>query len=144
MRKYKVMEFSSAVSQKNMVLREPSPIDSFHNEITIGEDDGEESVTFCNPIVMLFNQMRLDNIGEQSLRQWLEGQPEDSALKEILSKCNPEDVMATIKSRYLQSPSEIRAWAEYTAHNMEKFNNELKSALEAQQATKTEEVPKTE
>lgn len=144
MRKYKEMEFNASVSQKNMVLREPSPVDSFHNETTIGEDDGLESVTFCNPIVMLFNQMRLDNIGEQSLRQWLEGQPEDSALKEILSKCSPEDVIATIKSRYLQSPSEIRAWAEYTAHNMDKFNDELKSAMEAQQATKTEEVLKTE
>lgn len=128
---YTPMVYQNHISQKNMVLREQSPVDPFHVESCIGSYDGEESQSFCNPIQMLFNQIRLDNIGEQSLKQWLEGQPEDSAIKELLSKCSPDDIMATIKSRYLQQPSEIRAWAEYTSHNMDKFNSELAAALEA-------------
>lgn len=130
----KEMEYKCTPSYKNMALREQSPIDSFHQEEVIGSYDGEPSVSFVNPIQMLFNQIRLDNIGEQSLKQWLEGQPQDSAVAELLKKCDVDDIMDTIKSRYLQHPCEIRAWAEYCAHNMERFNSSVKDAIEQQQA----------
>lgn len=139
----KTMVFQGNTSCRNMILRESSPIDSFHMESVTGSHDGLESVSFVNPLQMLFNQMRLDNLGEQSLRMWLEGQPEDSAISSLMKQCSPEDIMCTLKSRYLQQPCEIRAWAEYMSHNMEKFNAEVKSVLDAQKKESQHTEPVT-
>lgn len=129
---YQKASFEKPKSMKNFIIREENPLDEFHSETIICDDDGKEATSYCNPIVMLFNQIRLNNLDPTSLRQWIEGQPQDSALQNLMSKVDPQDIIATIKSRHLQSPCEIKAWAQYMDSSYSDLNTAIEEALAEQ------------
>ena len=63
-----------------------------------------------------------------------------SALDELRKQCSDADLLSTLKSRHLQSPAELLAWSRYMSSNLDKFNNEVKAVLEAQQQQDTTNV----
>lgn len=109
-------EFSSCTKDsKDMFVsefREKSPVDEFLIQET--ENGGVPSVRLTSDIYMLFNQKRLDRMSLKSLVDYFESlsikEPEFSALR---SKLGDEQLVSFVKSRYIQSPSELMSWSQY-------------------------------
>ena len=113
-------------------LREPSVVDEFHRD-PIFNENGEESVSFSDPIYILFNQQRLNKLGSSATQSFFDSlQPKSDALAELRNKCSDDDLMKMVKSRHLQSPAEILAWCRYMEQNVDTFNKEVQSLVEAQ------------
>ena len=94
----------------------PTPVDEFTNEV-VTDPDGSESVTLTSDISMLFNQQRLDRCTKDSLLQYFESLGRTStALSELRSKLTDDQLISIVKSRYLQSPSELLAYSEGLVH----------------------------
>lgn len=122
-----------------VVARESSHVDEFYKVNGVSSDSGVSGVHYVDPIYLLFNQKRLEQMGSDSALDYLKSMINggSDSLSELRSKCSDEDLLATIKSRHLQSPSEILAWSRYMSNNMNKFNaavEEVKAQAEANAA----------
>lgn len=140
------IEFNVELGAAHCVLREESVVDEFYFESHKPSDDCCESVSFVDPIIMLFNQERLDNMGSTAAKAFLDSlTPKSNSLSELRKQCSDDDLMKMIKSRHLQSPAEILHWCRYIEDNIEEFNNEVaklqaeQQAQEQQQATSSVE-----
>lgn len=135
----------TAVNLINTHFREHSLVDDFYQE-KIETTDGVV-VGYQDPIIMLFNQERLSKIGSSAVTAWLDSmkkaQQSNSALAELRKKCSDDDLISLIKSRHLQKPSEIMAWAQYMQENAEEFNENLRNLVAEKQAAE-QAVKKTE
>lgn len=116
-------------------LYESSAVDEFYTEV-VTTMDKKETVFHVDPLIMLFNQERLENIGSMGAKQFLDSlSQKDDSLKELRSKCTDDQLMDMLKSRYLQTPSEVMAYCRYIEGNIEQFNTDLKAAVERQKDT---------
>lgn len=146
----KNISFNEELGLKHTILRVPSVVDEFYIERSEPCDDSIESYSVCDPIFILFNQERLNNMGATAVKTFLDSlSPQSSALSELRSKCSDEDLMTMVKSRHLQSPAEILSWCRYMNDNVNEFNSEVaklvaqKEVESSNSATATIEV-KTE
>ena len=91
---------------------QPSLIDNFLvQEVSDGEN---KSYTLTSDIYMLFNQRRLDKLTSQALIHHFESMSQrDSSLASLRSKMTDDQLVQFVKSRYIQSPSELLAWSNY-------------------------------
>ena len=107
--------------------------------------DGSTAISYSDPIYLLFNQQRLEKNGSFAIQQWLQSLQSSSSsqLSQLRSKCTDEDLISMIKSRHIQSPSELKSWLDYCSSNIEQFNSEL-ALLQEQQSQSTIEPTKTE
>lgn len=78
-------------------------------------DNGNGSVTILSDVDLLFNQQRLDKMNRTALLDQLQGAQytQDPVLSELRNKVPDEYILKFVKSRYIQSPSELRNWAAY-------------------------------
>lgn len=131
------ISFNEEVGLKHCILREASVVDEFYNEPTTPSDDVMESVSVCDPIIILFNQQRLDNMGTTAAKAFIDSLvPKSNELSELRKKCSDEDLMSMVKSRHLQSPAEILAWCRYMNENVEMFNSEVANLVAQKEAEK--------
>lgn len=147
----KDISFNSNTGIRHSILRTASVVDEFYFEECTPSDDSMNSVSVCDPIVILFNQQRLDNLGVTAAKSFLDSlAPKSNSLSELRSKCSDEDLMSMVKSRHLQSPAEILSWCRYMQNNIDKFNSEVQKLVEARQAeesakaTQPTETPQSE
>ena len=129
------------------ILRQVSVVDEFYHENHKPAYDNLESVSYVDPIIMLFNQERIDNLGSMAAKELLDSLANKSdSITELRKKCSDEDLLSMIKSRYLQTPSEIMAYCRYIEGNVDSFNAEVKALLEQQQQSQQTivEPPKSE
>lgn len=125
------------IGQRHMIFCAPSPVDEFYCEHCI---DGDcEALRFSNPLYVLLNQKRLDKLGSMNLEEWLSSfsLQKSSSIDQLRQKCSDEDILATIKSRHLQSPAEILAWARKMNNDLNSFNEQVQEAVNAQQSEET-------
>lgn len=131
------ISFNNEVGLKHCILREASVVDEFYHEPITPSDDTMESVSVCDPIIILFNQKRLDNMGSTAVQSFLDSLvPKSNELSELRKKCSDDDLMTMVKSRHLQSPAEILAWCRYMNENIETFNSEVAKLVAQQEAEK--------
>lgn len=124
--------FNHDVGVEHVIQREPSVVDEFYFVKTFNED-GTESISVVDPIIVLFNQERLNDLGSTAAKAFIDSFAKQSdALSELRKKCTDDDLMAMMKSRHLQSPSEILMWCRYMENNVESFNKEVQALVEAQ------------
>ena len=121
---------------------EKSLVDSFYTEEHQSKD-GKTSVSFHDPIRMLFNQERLNQLGPAALQRWLETlqQAKSSPINDLRSQCDDAMLMELIKSRHIQSMSELQAYADYHKSNLDEFKSEVQKLIMAKQV---EEAKKAE
>lgn len=133
------ISFNEEVGLKHCILREASVVDEFYHEPTTPSDDSMESVSVCDPIIILFNQQRLDNMGITAAKSFIDSLvPKSNELSELRKKCSDEDLMSMVKSRHLQSPAEILAWCRYMNENVEMFNSEVAKLVVQQESEKAQ------
>lgn len=93
-------------------------------------DNGNGSCTVLSDVDLLFNQQRLDKMNRTALLDQLQGAQftQDPVLSELRNKVPDEYILKFVKSRYIQSPSELRNWASYLERT---YSTELADAQAA-------------
>ncbi len=126
-------------------FREESPVDQFVFQKI--EVDGRSSVRLTSDIYMLFNQQRLDRMSRESLLSYFDSiQVREPQFAEIRSKLGDEQLMSFVKSRFIQSPSELMAWSQYLMSSSDEAVATLAAAQseQAQQISQSVESTSTE
>lgn len=91
---------------------------------TVQGKDG--SITISTDISLIFNQQRLENkITASELREYIQRYTPNKSV--YTAQLNDDTLLSTLKSRHIQSLSEMRAWAEYC---MENYDSLIKEAEE--------------
>lgn len=119
----------------NVVTAEKSLVHEFYVEEQVSNEDGSPMFQVSDPIYLLFNQQRLNSIGAGAVQMWLQemSAAASSPLSELRKQCSDDDLLTMVKSRHLQSPSEIHAWAQFMTANMDKFQSEVAKLIAAKQ-----------
>lgn len=134
------IQFNHEYGLYHSILRESSPVDEFYREPTKSAHDDIESVSYVDPIIILFNQDRLQSLGDMGVKAFLDSlQQRESSLAELRKKVSDDDLCAMMKSRYLQTPSEVTSWCRYIEGNVDAFNKEVQALLDAQKQQQTTE-----
>ena len=100
---------------------------------TVENKDG--SVTVSTDISLIFNQQRLENkISASELREYIQRYTPNKSV--YTAQLDDETLLNTLKSRHVQSLSEMRAWAEYCMENYDSLIKEAeeKARVAAEQA----------
>lgn len=93
------------------------------------------SITVSTDISLIFNQQRLENkLTASELREYIQRYTPNRSV--YTAQLDDETLLNTLKSRHIQSLSEIRAWTEYCMENYDSLIKEAeeKSRLAAEQA----------
>lgn len=94
-------------------VRVPSPVEDFYREEVSTPLGSVPAVTYRNDIYMILNQKRLDSMTLAQFSDYLDHDRSASSLAEFRSKLSDEQLHQFVKSRYIQHPSELKAWAAY-------------------------------
>lgn len=91
---------------------------------TVENKDG--SITVTTDISLIFNQQRLENkLTASELREYIQRYTPNKSV--YTAQLDDETLLNTLKSRHIQSLSEMRSWAEYC---MENYDSLIKEAEE--------------
>lgn len=129
----------SPVSAKDMLcseFRQKSPVDQFLFEER--EFDGEKSFRLTSDIHMLFNQQRLDRLSRESLLSHFESMSvNEPKFGDLRVKLGDDQLINFVKSRFIQSPSELMSWSQYLMNCSDSVVAELVAAQQDQQSQQT-------
>jgi hypothetical protein len=91
---------------------------------TVENKDG--SITISTDITLIFNQQRLENkLTANELREYIQRYTPNKSV--YTAQLDDDTLLSTLKSRHIQSLSEMRSWAEYC---MENYDSLIKEAEE--------------
>ena len=103
----------------------------------VEELDG--SVRFVSDATLLLNEQRIINdIGEDSYRNFIRELQVNPLSPYKDGNFTDEQLMTEIKSRYVQSPSEVREWVRDMLDKQESISAEAKAKLEEMKASDSE------
>lgn len=94
------------------------------------------SITVSTDISLIFNQQRLENkLSATELREYIQRYTPNKSV--YTAQLDDETLLDTLKSRHIQSLSEMRAWTEYCMENYDSLIKEAeeKARVSAEQAT---------
>ncbi len=112
----------------NVILGDPNLISELQFE-KISEKGEEPAYRWTSDVTLLFNQQRLaHSLSAEQVRQWLISLNRPSSTVDY-SNVSDELIMATIKSRHIQSLSELQAWTNELLENADKIESSI-NALE--------------
>lgn len=81
---------------------------------TVKNKDG--SITISSDISLIFNQQRLENkLTASELREYIQRYTPNKSV--YVAQLDDDTLLNTLKSRHIQSLSEMRTWAEYCMEN---------------------------
>lgn len=101
---------------------------------TVSCKDG--SIIISTDISLIFNQQRLENkLSATELREYIQRYTPNKSV--YTAQLDDETLLNTLKSRHIQSLSEMRAWAEYC---MENYDSLIKEAEEKARVAAEEEA----
>lgn len=120
----------SSKELKQSEFLENSPVNEFCFERL--DKNGTEVVTLTSDIFMLFNQQRLDRMSKDCLLAYFENlSVNEPKMCELRSKLTDDQLCSFVKSRFIQSPSELMAWSQYLMSSQD----EMIAAAAAEQQT---------
>ena len=100
---------------------------------TMKLEDG--SIVISSDISLIFNQQRLANkLTADELREYIQRYTPNKSV--YTAQLDDDTLLSTLKSRHIQSLSEMRAWAEYCMENYDSLIKEAeeKARLDAESA----------
>jgi hypothetical protein len=93
------------------------------------------SIVVSTDISLIFNQQRLENkIAVSELREYIQRYTPNKSV--YTAQLDDDTLLSTLKSRHVQSLSEMRAWTEYCMENFDSLIKEVeeKARLDAEAA----------
>lgn len=122
---------------------ENSPVNEFCFERL--DKNGTEVVTLTSDIYMLFNQQRLDRMSKDRLLAYFENlSVNEPKMRELRSKLSDEQLCSFVKSRFIQSPSELMAWSQYLMSSQDEMIAAAAAEQQTEQPAKYEVDPTQE
>lgn len=86
----------------------------------------DNSIVVSSDITLIFNQQRLENkLTASELREYIQRYTPNRSV--YTAQLDDDTLLSTLKSRHIQSLSELRAWTEYC---MENYDSLIKEAEE--------------
>jgi hypothetical protein len=124
---------------KNTVVPTIRPIDDL-----IRRENADGSYRVVSDVTLLFNEDRLLNdLGEDNLRNLVRSMQTNPASPYVDLGLSDEQLMETVKSRYLQSPSEVRGWLEQFIDKAEIVRSDYEALVEEANAATASAAPET-
>lgn len=109
----------------------------------VEELDG--SIRFVSDATLLLNEQRIINdIGEDNYRNFIRELQVNPSSPYKDGNFTNEQLMTEIKSRYVQSPSEVREWVRDMLDKQERISDEAKAKLEEMKSSESEASESTE
>lgn len=103
------------------------------------------SIRFVSDATLLLNEQRIINdIGEDSYRNFIRELQVNPSSPYKDGGFTDEQLMTEIKSRYVQSPSEVREWVRDMLDKQEQISDDTKVKLEEMKASESESTGSTE
>lgn len=97
------------------------------------------SVRFVSDATLLLNEQRIINdIGEDNYRNFIRELQVNPSSPYKDGNFTDEQLMTEIKSRYVQSPSEVREWVRDMLDQQEKISDDAKAKLEEMKSSEIE------
>lgn len=124
--------------QPLQIFAEQSPV---HELLHTVVKTGDETIVFAHSdVFLLFNQDRLERtLGVDTLRAWLNDvRPNNSP--NLSAQFSDEQLASFIKSKYVQSLSEVSDWYNYLRQNTATMRSSLERYVSQ---SKSKEEPKT-
>lgn len=85
-----------------------------YDSLLVNYSKSFDAVSVSNDIYLLLNQNRLSALGEDNVKKILDSiASQNSSMSELRKKISDSDLLSFCKSRYIQTPSELRAWSNY-------------------------------
>lgn len=122
---------------------EKSPVNEFMFQEN--ECSGRKSLRVTSDIFMLFNQQRLDRMSKARLISYFESlSVNEPKLSELRSKLTDDQLCSFVKSRFIQSPSELMAWSQYLMSSQDEMIAAAAAERETEQPAPYEVNPTEE
>jgi hypothetical protein len=103
------------------------------------------SIRFVSDATLLLNEQRIINdIGEDNYRNFIRELQVNPSSPYKDSNFTDEQLMTEIKSRYVQSPSEVREWVRDMLDQQEKISDDAKAKLEEMNSSESQPVETVE
>jgi hypothetical protein len=97
------------------------------------------SVRFVSDATLLLNEQRIINdIGEDNYRNFIRELQVNPSSPYKDGNFTDEQLMTEIKSRYVQSPSEVREWVRDMLDKQEQISDDVEAKLEEMKASESE------
>lgn len=106
-------------------------------ELRVEIDDTDETrpVRYTSDIRLILHTKDLaSRAGLAIASKFGQSRNSPSQIQQIMDKMSDDDLLATVRSRYVQSPSEIIAWSKELAAHAEALEREAQSLIEAENA----------
>lgn len=127
----------SAKELKQSEFLENSPVNEFCLERL--DKNGTEVVTLTSDIYMLFNQQRLDRMTKDRLLAYFENlSVNEPKMRELRSKLSDDQLCSFVKSRFIQSPSELMSWSQYLMSSQDEMIAAAAAEQQAEQSSENE------
>ncbi len=127
-------------------MRDTLTYESLLVDRSINPRDGREMYHHVSDVYLLLNQSRLDKMSLAALTEYFNKQPQTSPLNHIRSKMSDKQLHMFVKSRYIQSMSELQSWYEYLDQNASQLVDEAVSVtkMKEQQSASPAPAPASE
>lgn len=100
-------------------------------DVATNADGKPTNIRVTSDVMLLFNQERLDRLGQHNVKEFLEAlSPKSDALRELRSKVSDDDLVSMCKSKYIQSASELLSWSTYLNNHYEEILSDISSRSE--------------
>lgn len=99
------------------------------------------SIVISNDISLIFNQQRLENkLTASELREYIQRYTPNKSV--YTAQLDDDTLLNTLKSRHIQSLSEMRSWTEYCMENYDSLIKEVeeKARVAAEEKTAVEQA----
>lgn len=142
-------KFNACCSPKDMILRSPSIMESFLVRTGKSIITGDKFFKFVDDIAFLFEAEKKKKLSPESLSSIVESMNSvgsSSALDSLRSKLDDDQLLSLVKSRHIQAPCELVAWASWLNSQAENVVKEFARSLESKipKAPEPEKVQKVE
>lgn len=102
-------------------------------------EESNGSVRFVSDATLLLNEQRIINdIGEDNYRNFIRELQVNPSSPYKDGNFTDEQLMTEIKSRYVQSPSEVREWVRDMLDKQEQISEDAKAKLEEMKSSEIE------
>lgn len=115
-------------------VRSATPMDSLLISTVSTPNDTDRSVKYMSDVYILLNQKRLDKMSLDLFSNYLDSissMPQSDGLSQLRGKVSDSDLLKFVKSRYIQSQSELQAWAKYLTSQAASLGQDIKAYIES-------------
>lgn len=112
-------------------------------ELRVEIDDTDESlpVRYTSDVSLILHTKDLaSRAGLAVASKFGQGSKSTSQIQQIMDNMSDDDLLATVRSRYIQSPSEIIAWSKQLSAYAESLEKEAQDLIDSETAKQTEQA----